>query len=76
MRAMRQSWLAHRDASEALQLLGGYDRRGQCIEEKLLSGLAKHGENDYLNALENVNHTLAHQSCQLLLEAIICENAN
>lgn len=54
MRAMRQSWQAQRDAAEALQLLGNSDRRGQSIEQKLLYGLAKHGPNDYLNALENV----------------------
>lgn len=40
------------DAAKAVKLC---DRRQNSLEKKLLEGLAKHEQNDYVNALENVS---------------------
>lgn len=41
------------DAKEALNMLRR--NRNKSLEGKLISGLAMHGPNDYVNALENVS---------------------
>lgn len=49
LRDARHIWWETRDAERALKCLHSKDRT---IEGKLLSGLVKHGENAYLNALD------------------------
>lgn len=55
MQRVREHWWENRQAKEALALLQRHDRGGRSIESKLLTGLSKHGANDYVNSLENVS---------------------
>lgn len=58
MKAARESWWNDRNAEKALKILQRHDRGGRSIESKLLSGFAKHGPNDYVNSLQNVNFSI------------------
>lgn len=51
MQNIREYWWNTRDANGALNQFYRNNRR---IEAKLLHGLANHGPNDYVNALESV----------------------
>lgn len=51
MVAVREHWWRHRDGAAALKMLF---KTNTGVEAKLLAGLARHGENDFVNALENV----------------------
>lgn len=64
MQRVREHWWENRQAKEALALLQRHDRGGRSIESKLLTGLSKHGANDYVNSLENVSTT--HVCCLLV----------
>lgn len=52
MTAVREHWWKHRNAEAALKLLFKSNRG---VEAKLLTGLAKNGESNFLNALDNVS---------------------
>lgn len=52
MQVVREHWWRHRDAAGALKLLF---KTNTGIEAKLLAGLSRHGQNDFINALENVS---------------------
>lgn len=52
MKQIREHWWKHRDAAAALKLFYKYSYG---VEAKLLSGLARHGENDFYNSLNNVS---------------------
>ena len=49
---MREFWWEKRDAAGALKFIRFSNKS---IEEKLLIGLSKHGQNDYVNSLEEVS---------------------
>lgn len=52
MRKMREYWWETKDAKGAREML---HKTNNSIEGKLLFGLAKHSEKDFVNALENVS---------------------
>lgn len=51
MKKMRDFWWKTRDAKAALGMLRPTN---QCIESRLLAGLAQHGKNDFVSALGNI----------------------
>lgn len=53
MKEIRENWWKHRDAAAALKL---FYKRSQGVEAKLLSGLVRHGANDFANSLSNVSY--------------------
>lgn len=46
-------------------------KRNRCIEGKLLGGLMKHAENDYVNALENVSYLLYNKFNLFLTDIVV-----
>lgn len=52
MKEIRDHWWRHRDAAAALKF---FYKRSQGVEAKLLAGMARHGDNDFVNALHNVS---------------------
>lgn len=55
MQIVRENWWQKRDADEALKLMYRNSRGGRGIEFKLLTGLARNGATNYVNALDNVS---------------------
>lgn len=55
LKEARKIWWETRDAAKAVRVLRSKDKS---IEGKLLAGLAKHGKNAYVNALDNIPRNL------------------
>lgn len=55
MQVVRENWWQNRDADEALKLMRRQSRGGRGIEFKLLTGLSRHGANNFVNALDCVS---------------------
>lgn len=52
MKQIREHWWKHRDPAAALKF---FYKTTYGVEAKLLSGLARHGNNDYVNSLNDVS---------------------
>lgn len=52
MKQIREHWWKHRDPAAALKF---FYKTSYGVEAKLLMGLVRHGENDFLNSLNNVS---------------------
>lgn len=55
MKQIREHWWKHRDPAAALKF---FYKTTYGVEAKLLSGLARHGENDFVNSLNNVGYSV------------------
>lgn len=51
MKQIREHWWKHRDPAAALKF---FYKTTFGVEAKLLMGLARHGDNDFVNSLNNV----------------------
>lgn len=52
MKQIREHWWKHRDPAAALKF---FYKTSYGVEAKLLKGLERHGNNDFVNALNNVS---------------------